>query len=193
MRRSPGCRRVSRCRSSWSARPTERSSSRSTTSAVCAPGPTSSRSATARTSSRGERLRKRGGAVEASFIGPRLADGVDGARMIFRLPPASVPPTLPASAPNEPDPTFGVLLGEVRRTPQADEIELSALARGERRAGALARRGERARLSSAFHRRRGERRPRASVTLPSAPARRRRRPGRSSRRSRASPLPRSLR
>jgi len=81
----------------------------------------------------GERLRKRGGAVEATFIGPRLSDGVDGARMIFRLPPASVAPTLPATAPNEPDPTFGVLLGEVRRTPQADEIELirSHVASGE--------------------------------------------------------------
>jgi len=40
-----------------------------------------------------ERLRKRGGAIEASFIGPRLPDGVDGVRVIFRLPPASVAPT----------------------------------------------------------------------------------------------------
>lgn len=80
-----------------------------------------------------DRLRKRGGAVEVSWIGPRLGDGVDGARAIFRLPPASVAPTLPASVPNEPDPTFGVLLGEVRRTPQADEIELirSHVAKGE--------------------------------------------------------------
>jgi hypothetical protein len=80
-----------------------------------------------------ERLRQRGGAVEASFIGLKLPDGVDGARVIFRLPPASVAPTLPASAPNEPDPTFGVLLGEVRRTPGADEIELlrSHVASGE--------------------------------------------------------------
>ncbi|HVR20807.1 MAG TPA: hypothetical protein VMS65_13950 [Polyangiaceae bacterium] len=80
-----------------------------------------------------ERLRKRGGGVEASFIGPRLQDGVDGVRVIFRLPPASVPPRLPATAPNEPDPTFGVLLGEVRRTPEADEIELlrSHVASGE--------------------------------------------------------------
>jgi hypothetical protein len=81
----------------------------------------------------GDRLRKRGGAVQASWVGPRLPDGVDGARMIFRLPSASVPPTLPATLPNEPDPTFGVLLGEVRRTPQADEIELirSHVATGE--------------------------------------------------------------
>jgi hypothetical protein len=80
-----------------------------------------------------DRLRKRGGGVEVSWIGPRLADGVDGVRAIFRLPPASVAPTLPATAPNEPDPTFGVLLGEVRRTPQADEIELirSHVAKGE--------------------------------------------------------------
>jgi hypothetical protein len=79
------------------------------------------------------RLRKRGGAIEASFIGPRLPDGVDGVRMIFRLPPANVAPTLPASLPNEPDPVFGVLLGEVRRTPQADEVELirSHVAKGE--------------------------------------------------------------
>lgn len=80
-----------------------------------------------------QRLRKRGGAIEASYVGPRLPDGVDGARMIFRLPASSVAPALPATAPNEPDPTFGVLLGEVRRTPQADEIELirSHVARGE--------------------------------------------------------------
>ena len=81
----------------------------------------------------GDRLRRRGGAVEVSWVGPRLPDGVDGARMIFRIPPASVPPTLPATDPNEPNPTFGVLLGEVRRTPQADEIELlrSHVASGE--------------------------------------------------------------
>ncbi|HEX6276247.1 MAG TPA: hypothetical protein VFZ53_24570, partial [Polyangiaceae bacterium] len=80
-----------------------------------------------------DRLRKRGGAVEVSFIGPKLSDGVDGMRAIFRLPPASVPPTLPATRPTEPDPTFGVLLGEVRRTPEADEIELlrSHVASGE--------------------------------------------------------------
>jgi hypothetical protein len=80
-----------------------------------------------------ERLRRRGGAVEASFIGPRLPDGVDGVRAIFRLPAAAVPPSLPTTAPNEPDPGFGVLLGEVRRTPHADEVELlrSHVASGE--------------------------------------------------------------
>jgi hypothetical protein len=80
-----------------------------------------------------DRLRRRGGAVEVSWIGPRLGEGVGGVRAIFRLPPTSVAPTLPVSVPNEPDPTFGVLLGEVRRTPQADEIELirSHVAKGE--------------------------------------------------------------
>lgn len=79
------------------------------------------------------RLRKRGGSIEASYIGPRLPDGVDGVRVIFRLPPANVAPMLPARVENEPDPTFGVLLGEMRRTPQADEVELirSHVAKGE--------------------------------------------------------------
>src|SRR6188768_2324516 len=47
-----------------------------------------------------QRLRKRGGAIEVSAVGPRLPDGVDGARMIFRIPASSVAPALPSVTPN---------------------------------------------------------------------------------------------
>ena len=78
-------------------------------------------------------VRRRGGALEIGWVGPRLDAGLDGARAIFRLPPTDVAPRLPLVENDDPDPSFGVMVAAVHHTPESDEIELvrSHVARGE--------------------------------------------------------------
>lgn len=69
------------------------------------------------------------GAVELTWVGPRFEDGIDSAKVIFRLPPAKVPPALPVFDDDNVDPGFGggfdgTLLSQLRRTAEKDEIEL---------------------------------------------------------------------
>lgn len=58
--------------------------------------------------------------VELSFVGPRLTTGVDSAKVTFVVPRASLAPQVSDSDQSE----AGVLLGELRRGPDHDEIEL---------------------------------------------------------------------
>lgn len=78
-------------------------------------------------------VRRRGGAVELGWVGPKLEAGLDGARAIFRLPPSDTAPRLPLVANDDPDPSFGVMVAAIHHTPESDEIELvrSHVARGE--------------------------------------------------------------
>jgi hypothetical protein len=78
-------------------------------------------------------LHSRGSAIELGWVGPRLEAGIDGARVVFRLPPSETAPRLPLVASDEPDPGFGVMVSAIHHTPAADEIELvrSHVARGE--------------------------------------------------------------
>lgn len=78
-------------------------------------------------------VRRKNGALEIGWVGPRLDAGLDGARAIFRLPPSDVAPRLPLVANDDPDPSFGVMVAAVHHTPDNDEIELvrSHVARGE--------------------------------------------------------------
>lgn len=80
-----------------------------------------------------DRLVQDASSVRVHWVGPRLAGGVDGARTIFRVPPGRVAPSFAPADPDEPDPTFGVLVSGVRRTAEFDEIELvrSHVADGE--------------------------------------------------------------
>jgi hypothetical protein len=80
-----------------------------------------------------DRLVQDASSVRVHWVGPRLAGGVDGARAIFRVPPGRVAPSFTPADPDEPDPTFGVLVSGIRRTAEFDEIELvrSHVADGE--------------------------------------------------------------
>lgn len=85
-----------------------------------------------------ELIRRVGSHVELRWVGPRFDDGLDSARVTFRTPEASVAPTLPSpgSSPgtvNELDELGGVFIGNLRRAPGKDELEIVRphVARGE--------------------------------------------------------------
>ncbi len=80
----------------------------------------------------------REGAAHLRWIGPRFDSGVDSPRVTFRVPPAPQPPSLPrireAANPLGFDgDTGGVLVSELRRAHDKDELELirAHLAKGE--------------------------------------------------------------
>jgi hypothetical protein len=67
-----------------------------------------------------------GSMVELRWIGPRFSDGLDSARVIFRLPPATTPPRLPEE---EADlgagaEAAGTFLSNLRRAHDKDELEV---------------------------------------------------------------------
>jgi hypothetical protein len=85
-----------------------------------------------------ELIRRVGSHVELRWVGPRFDDGLDSARVTFRTPEASVAPTLPSPGVspgtiNELDELGGVFVGNLRRAPGKDELEIVRphVARGE--------------------------------------------------------------
>jgi len=80
-------------------------------------------------------LEQRDGAVYLSWVGPRLADGIDSAKAVFRLPRGDSPPRLPAPAPEAElnVELEGLLVSQVRRGADKDELELvrAHVAQGE--------------------------------------------------------------
>ncbi len=85
-----------------------------------------------------ELIRRAGSHVELRWVGPRFEDGLDSARVTFRIPEASVAPSLPAPGSssgtvNELDELGGVFVGNLRRAPGKDELEVVRphVARGE--------------------------------------------------------------
>lgn len=85
-----------------------------------------------------ELIRRVGSHVELRWVGPRFEDGLDSARVTFRTPESNVAPTLPTpgSSPgtiNELDELGGVFVGNLRRAPGKDELEIVRphVARGE--------------------------------------------------------------
>ena len=67
---------------------------------------------------------ERANSVVLGWTGPRLESGVDGVRTLLQLPPGDPAPRLPSLGVDDPDPSFGVLVAGVRRTPRGYEIEL---------------------------------------------------------------------
>ncbi len=59
--------------------------------------------------------------IRATWVGPRLDGGIDSAKVTFRVPRGSAAPSLPDA---EEGPSAAVLLTEVRRGAQTDEVEL---------------------------------------------------------------------
>jgi hypothetical protein len=85
-----------------------------------------------------ELIRRTGSHVEIRWVSPRFDDGLDSARVTFRIPEASVAPMLPdlnvaSGAVSELDELGGVFVGNLRRAPGKDELEIVRphVARGE--------------------------------------------------------------
>ncbi len=85
-----------------------------------------------------ELVRRVGTHVELRWVGPRFEDGLDSARVLFRIPEAGVAPALPnpgssGGTVNELDELGGVFVGNLRRAPGKDELEVVRphVARGE--------------------------------------------------------------
>ncbi len=79
-----------------------------------------------------DRIRRRGAAAEVEWVGPRFPDGVDVAKMVFRLPEASSPPVLPQGEPDD-QAVGSVFLSSLRHVNGKVEVELVRphVARGE--------------------------------------------------------------
>lgn len=65
-------------------------------------------------------LERRGQQVRVTWVQPRFAAGIDSARVVFRVPRATAEPRLP----EDDGPAAAVLLTEVRRGPDFDEVDL---------------------------------------------------------------------
>ena len=85
-----------------------------------------------------ELIRRVGNHVELRWVGPRFEDGLDSARVTFRIPEASIAPALPSPGSSsgtvsELDELGGVFVGNLRRAPGKDELEVVRphVARGE--------------------------------------------------------------
>jgi hypothetical protein len=85
-----------------------------------------------------ELIRRVGSHVELRWVGPRFEDGLDSARVTFRIPEASAAPMLPGPGAsggtvNDLDELGGVFVGNLRRVPGKDELEVVRphVARGE--------------------------------------------------------------
>jgi len=81
-----------------------------------------------------DKLRRRGPAAEVEWVGPRFADGVDVAKVVFRLPAGPAPPSLPTPENGDEAQLLGsAFLSQLRHDGDKVEVELVRphLARGE--------------------------------------------------------------
>ncbi len=74
-------------------------------------------------------IRREGNEVEVRWVGPRFEQGIDSARVVFRLPAGPTPPVLPdvngsAGRLQEGDAMGGVFIGNLHRLPDKDELEI---------------------------------------------------------------------
>lgn len=79
-----------------------------------------------------------GSRVQVTWVGPRFADGIDSARVVFRVPAAQLEPRLPPVDSERvglglADDPGGVFLSNLRRAPDRDELEIVRphIAKGE--------------------------------------------------------------
>ncbi|HEY2407994.1 MAG TPA: hypothetical protein VGI10_18425 [Polyangiaceae bacterium] len=83
-------------------------------------------------------IRRAGRSLEVRWVGPRIQEGIDSARAIFRLPAAPTPPVLPSADElsgrvDDADALGGVFIGNLHRLSSEDELEIVRphVARGE--------------------------------------------------------------
>lgn len=81
-----------------------------------------------------DKIRRRGSSVEVEWVGPRFADGIDVAKVVFRLPEGPVAPTLPSGLEGDDAEVMGsAFLSSVRHEGGKVEVEIVRphVARGE--------------------------------------------------------------
>jgi hypothetical protein len=83
-------------------------------------------------------VRRVGSEAELRWIGPRFSDGIDSARVVFRLPSGPVPPSLPSADTStgrfsDSDVLGGVFIANLHRLADKDELDVVRphVARGE--------------------------------------------------------------
>jgi len=83
-------------------------------------------------------IRREGNEVEVRWVGPRFEQGIDSARVIFRLPAGPTPPVLPdlnssAGRLQDGDALGGVFIGNLHRLADKDELDIVRphISRGE--------------------------------------------------------------
>ncbi len=83
-------------------------------------------------------ITQEGSRVQVTWVGPRFADGIDSARVVFRVPAAQLEPRLPPTDSEQvglglADDPGGVFLSNLRRAPDRDELEIVRphIAKGE--------------------------------------------------------------
>ncbi len=74
-------------------------------------------------------IRREGNEAEVRWVGPRFNQGIDSARVIFRLPAGPVPPTLPSAESttgriDDSDALGGVFIGNLHRLADKDELDV---------------------------------------------------------------------
>jgi len=74
-------------------------------------------------------IRREGNEVEVRWVGPRFSQGIDSARVVFRLPAGPIPPTLPSVGASsgridDADALGGVFIGNLHRLSDKDELEI---------------------------------------------------------------------
>jgi hypothetical protein len=74
-------------------------------------------------------IRREGNEVEVRWIGPRFEQGIDSARVVFRLPAGPTPPVLPdvnssAGRMQDGDALGGVFIGNLHRLADKDELDI---------------------------------------------------------------------
>src|SRR6188768_41904 len=74
-------------------------------------------------------IRRDGNQVEVRWVGPRFEQGIDSARVVFRLPAGPTPPALPdvngsAGRLQEGDALGGVFIGNLHRLADKDELDV---------------------------------------------------------------------
>lgn len=83
-------------------------------------------------------IRREGNGVEVRWIGPRFNQGIDSARVVFRLPAGPTPPSLPEAGTasgriDDTDALGGVFIGNLHRLSDKDELDIVRphISRGE--------------------------------------------------------------
>lgn len=81
-----------------------------------------------------DRIRRRGTSAEVEWVGPRFSDGIDVAKVVFRLPEGPTLPVLPTASDSDDTALMGsAFLSSVRRESGKVEVEIVRphVARGE--------------------------------------------------------------
>src|SRR4029079_4563316 len=73
-------------------------------------------------------IRRDGNQVEVRWVGPRFEQGIDSARVVFRLPAGPTPPVLPdvngsVGRLQDGDALGGVFIGNLHRLAEQDELD----------------------------------------------------------------------